>query len=396
MAIRYYTTADAIQHLIDAFGTTAKASEQRRRRSAIAAAYRDVARFYPWSYLTKHERLTFTAPYSTGTVSYDHTGSVSGERIVSLAGGTFPTWAGRATIVFGSIEYDVQKRIDGTTLQLTENSNPGDDVGGSAFVIYRDKYLLPQDFLRGDRVFKHDNRQGLVYTAPADYFVQRSREKSTGTPKYYTFMGDEDDTGRMMARVWPLPTAALTVDYAYLRQPRQLLFDEYSAGTISIASAAVTGVLTSFTEAMIGSVIRISFSGAQADETTGDTAPQWFERMAMPMPYIYERRITAVGSGTALTLDSAPGNVSSVLYQISDPIDLEPGLMLTSFIRAMEAHYAAQLADESAQSRFSLFGETIKAAVENERGRNLHQDWAEDTQKNASRAGKTSTQAGGL
>jgi hypothetical protein len=58
--------------------------------------------------------------------------------------------------------------------------------------------------------------------------------------------------------------------------------------------------------------------------------------MALPNPYIYERRIDSITDSNTLVVDSLIPALSGVRYEISDPIDVEPGAMFTAFLRCCE------------------------------------------------------------
>jgi hypothetical protein len=366
-SVRQLTVQDTIDHLI-AFSTqNAKASTVQKCREAVRAALRELSLENPWLYLLRQDRLAITAPFSTGTVTYTHS-----TRTVTLSAGSFPTWAARGTLYLGTASYEVQSMPTAGTLLLTETSNPGADVASSSFALYRDTYLLPADFMQGDRFFEHATRKALEYVGPADFWQKNQTQQLTGLPAYYTFLGDRDDPTRMAVRFTPLPSAAGNLDYTYLRQPREPLFDKYDAGTITTnATTTVSSSGATFTDAMAGSILRVAYSGSPLAEETAAVAPQWFERMALPFPYIYERRIVSQSGGNALVVDEAIPTLSGVKYQISDPIDIEPIVMRRAFLRCAEWQLGLLMKAEDVDRLEQAYSAELSRAANADVGRNL-------------------------
>jgi hypothetical protein len=129
------------------------------------------------------------------------------------------------------------------------------------------------------------------------------------------------------------------------------LFENEHAGTVTntAASTTVTGTDTAFTEAMIGSVIRLSRNSNE--EPTGSDGAN---------PAAVERIITAVASATSLTVDEAiaAANTTGVKYVISDPIDVEVPLMQRALYRCAENQMGKLLRLED---RTALDAEWVRA-----------------------------------
>lgn len=366
-SVRQLTVADAIDHLIAFAVNNAKPSTVQKCREAVRAALRALALEHPWTYLLKHDRLTVTAPFSTGTVTYTHS-----TRIVQLSAGSFPTWAARGTIAFGGVAFECEALPNANQIRLTTTSNPSVDVAATNFALYRDVYLLPSDFMQGDRFYEHSTRKPLEYTGPADFFQQRRDQQLTGLPLFYTFLGDRDDPSRMMVRLTPFPSSATNLDFTYLRQPREPLFDRYEAGLLTTnASTSVSSTGAAFTDAMAGAVLRVAFSGAPPAEESAAVQPQWFERMALPYPYVYERIIQGQTSGNALTVDEAIAALSNVKYLISDPIDIEPIVMRRAFLRCAEWQLGLLMKSEDVDRLEQAYQAELQRAVAADVGRNL-------------------------
>lgn len=376
---RQTTVADSIDHLLAFAVNNVKGSTVQKCREAVRSAVRVLALENPWTYLLRHDRLAVAAPFSTGTVSYTHS-----TRIVQLSAGSFPDWAGRGSLYLGGVTFEVKSMPSSSTLELSPTSNPGIDVAaGTGFVLYNDCLALPADFMQGDRFYEHTTRKALEYVPPADFFQNRQTQQLSGVPQFYSFLGDRDDATRMMVRLTPFPSAAVNLDYTYLRQPREPLFDSYVAGTAtSNATTTVTIADGTLTDAMVGSILRMAFSGAPSIPETAAAEPQWFERMALGYPYIYERRIEAV-SGANLTVDSAVPALTDVKYQISDPIDVEPNVMRRAFLRCAEWQLGLLMKAEDV--------DRLEAAYQAELGR----AWAADVGRNLSLTRQDQTKTAG-
>jgi hypothetical protein len=325
--VELVTWKDVIDHLVDWMGGDAAQSTRRDARRASLSALRDLANDSLWSYYMGRHRFVTSAVYQAGTVSYDHTGGAY-ERMLTLTGGTWPDWAAYGVVQISNITYEVASRVSGTVLQLTTNTNPGEDLADQEYVIYRDTYSMPTDFQAMGEVVIQNQAVSLVYEKPGDWLQRLRFYRGTATPRLYTIRGSPDFMNAMAISFFPPPDQAYPIDMVYKRQPRPLRTDQYNAGTVTVTSgsADVSGSGTAFTSAMVGSVIRLS-----ADRNLDPTA-RWGSN-----PAAVERIVTAVSSGTALTVDDAVGDTySSTRYVISDPVDVETTSMLTALLRGAE------------------------------------------------------------
>ena len=78
-----FTYQDALEHLEAHTLGGAMDAERRDFRSAVLGAYTDLASRYDWLYYHTEHEIRMEAQYSTGTISYDHTGGAH-ERMVTL------------------------------------------------------------------------------------------------------------------------------------------------------------------------------------------------------------------------------------------------------------------------------------------------------------------------
>ena len=344
------TFEDAVFHLLDFTGGDNSSIALRTARRAVIHAYSDLHSSHQWSYLTKFDRLVTSAPYSTGTVTYIHTGGTY-ERQLTISGGTWPTWAKQGTVLISTgdstqdnIAFEVEDRKSSTVVTLEANTNPGADISTpKTFQIFRDLYTLPADYLSGDDFQTYNQWRGITFVTPREWIFNRVRTNSanSGYPIIYSVFGDLDTLDRVTVRLFPYPDKAYSIDFVYRRKPRSLQILQYKTGTVSLTggSSTLTGSGTSWNSTMVGSVVRIQSVDDTSASGITETGPYGFSRNAY---YVHERRVTAVGSATSITLDSSISETltAGTKYVISDPVDIYNESMRNAFFRLCEKQVA--------------------------------------------------------
>ena len=323
-SIQLTTWKDVLDHLLDWLGANPSAEALRDCRRASLAAQREVTTSNNWVYYYTRGRMVTVAPQNVGTAQYTNS-----TRTVTLTGATWPSWALYGCVVLNNITYQVASVTDSTDLVLSVNSNPGADIpAGATYAIYRDTYPLPVD-CRSIDCFKLVNLIWMLdYEHPSMWLQRQQIYRGQATPRLYTMRGDPHYQGTMAASFFPAPDNIYTLDYIYQRRPRQLIFDNVSAGTVSVTSlsTSVTGVGTNWDSRLVGSIFRTSQDGINLPTNYAGTNPARYERV-----------VAAVNSTTSLTLDaSVDTSYSGVKYLISDPLDIEDGAMLTAVLRCAE------------------------------------------------------------
>jgi hypothetical protein len=324
----YYTFADAVQHARNWLGASALGEQDLADcRQAAIDGLRELAEAHTWTCYYTVGRLNLRAPYSAGTIAFDMTGGVA-ENLVTLSGGTWPSWAGAANLRIGEVLYPVSRRLSDTTLTLKAEDAPGADLAaGTGYQLIQDTYLLPADWRQGDTGRHEQHFEGIHYVHPGAYLRWARSWDDVGTPHAYTITQDVRYPGRLVARLFPPPQEARTVDFLYRRSPRVLRYQAVRSGTITVAGNGLTCTATSaaFKSGVIGSVIRIG-------ETSDVPTPTYGLN-----PYAHESRVSAVASTTVLTMEEVSEVIGSRLgYEISDPVDVLGASMLTAYKRAVE------------------------------------------------------------
>lgn len=325
-----HTYADVVSHLMDYLGAATDGAAERAARMAVQNAYKELPTLRRWNYFYQRGRIATVAPYTTGTIEYDHTGGTY-ERQVTLTSGTWPTWAAQGCLVIDNVVYDVAERKSSTVITLTPAANPGADVAAlTTYTLYRDTYPLPVDFQAADLMQNIGHALLVTYQKPGTWMGMQSIFHGPATPRCYTVTGDPNYIGALAARFFPPPDQAYNFDFIYTRRPRQLDFLEIVAGTVSVTSGSttVTGSGTAFASLHAGNIIR--FSDTNTDKPTG---------LGGTHPATLTRAVQSVTTATTLVLDADPQqNLSGVAYSISPPIDIEEGAMWTFFLRLCERH----------------------------------------------------------
>lgn len=338
----YLTFHDTLLHLQDYERANPSKERTRFHRRAIFTGMQELAHAHKWSYFYQVGRTNTVAPYSTGTIVYDHTGGAY-ERMVTLTDGTWPGWAAFGTLIIGEVYYTVAERINGVILQLSVHSNPQSDItADTGFTLMRDRYLLPHDFWTIDDLQTPDAWRIMQYVHPREWIrLHRHITSAANTPYYYSVVGSDDFQGCMDLVFYPYPDRATNVDYLYSRRMRQIKVQDVSSWddrlekmttfvTTSNLSKVVTGNGTRFTDDLVGSLIRVADDAVEVP--TGRDGAN---------PYSEQRMVMTVESATQLTVDfDFTASRSNVAYVISDPIDIEYGVMKTAFLRCCENQLA--------------------------------------------------------
>src|SRR6185369_14757996 len=151
-----------------------------------------------------------------------------------------PTWAKYGMVAIANVAYEVASRDSSTQLTLSVNSNPGADIAaGTAYTIFRDTYPLPVDFVAAGSFNEASGNHFPVYVGPRDWMDRERTNRSPSTPSVYTFMADQNYMGAMVVKFRPPPNAVYQYDYLYMRRPRELNYEEVSAGTVSVTGTGV-------------------------------------------------------------------------------------------------------------------------------------------------------------
>lgn len=325
--VELVTWHDVITHLVDWLGGNTSGEARRDAKRASLQALRELANCHNWTYYYTLGRLNTVEPYATGTIEYDHTGGAY-ERMVTITSGTWPTWAASGVLSIDDTLYEVYSRKSNTQLTLSTNSNPGADVAaGTSFTLFQDNFALPANFQSMGELIIASNARTLQPETPNSWLSRKRIWRGTGTPYSYCILGDPNYQNTIAIAFYPPPDQVYSLDYIYRRRPRPLKIEGEYTGKVSVTSGSnsVSGSGTAFTSGMVGSVIRLGTVGDIPTSREGNA------------PFTQERIVIAVASATTLTVDATwDDDATSVKYMISDPVDIDIGVMYSLLLRWAE------------------------------------------------------------
>lgn len=283
-------------------------------RQSINDALDEVASKHNWPHYASQGVLNTDAPYETGLITY-----VASTRLITLAGGTWPTWAEYGTIFIGGKYARVTDRVSGTVIEI-EQTNLTDDIAtGTDYRLYRNEYPLSDLVHKISYLAEDSNQWTVAYQHPMEFATYRMGSVESNMPTRFTIREDRNVLGGKAIVLWPCPSAALTYRYPYYRKPRAVTVWEKSDGKVEVvaASNAVTGTQTLFDQACVGALIRISNTSAVPTNSIGTN------------PAADERVILAVGGATALTTTTNFAvSASNVKCMISSILDVDRSMEL--------------------------------------------------------------------
>jgi hypothetical protein len=345
------TVDDLATHLRDFLGADATTQASRRIQKAIRDALLDMSTYCRWSYYYSHGRINTDASFALGTVTFDF----STKTLTFSA--SVPSWIGSGTITINSVGYPITERISPFNATLSQPFMPQSSITtGVPFEVYHDSYLLPADFTQIDAPHFEVDGFSLNYVHPTEWLRVQRYDQAGGLPEIYTVTGDPDNPGRFVFRMYPHPVEVKTIDFFYRRTPKELRTTKYSDGQVATtaASVVITGTNTVWTQAMVGSVIRLS-ADSVSEPTDFDGAN----------PYEFEFFIKSVDSATQLTVYGAPSVTrSGIKYVISDHIDIDDKTMLRAFRRNCERQVAFGFNMESRAAIDAEYKESLYQAME--------------------------------
>lgn len=173
-----------------------------------------------WSFMDPITTLTTRAPYSTGTVTI-----VAG--VVTLAGGTFPTWAASGELRIDGVAYPVATYSSGSSITLDDTSIAA--AAGTTYELVQQVYDLPDDF--GGIIGPLTYRPGTPNTSlevglRSETELRRSQRvlDVPTAPRYYAIRPKTYSGGTSQGQRWELlldvpPDRAYVFTYRYSRSP---------------------------------------------------------------------------------------------------------------------------------------------------------------------------------
>jgi len=147
MVASYTTLLERVGHALFGIRTGYTADQTTDIVECISDGLERVYTSHTWSFFRPIKTITTTAPYSTGTITI-----ASG--VVTLVGGTFPSWAAYGVLKIDDDYYDVNTR-DGNT-QITLDDTSVTEAVAHSYELGRPEYDLPTGFecIEGDLTYE--------------------------------------------------------------------------------------------------------------------------------------------------------------------------------------------------------------------------------------------------
>lgn len=245
------------------------------------------------------------------------------------------------------------------TLDSSVGTGTWDGVSGTwrrvpttTFTLYHDEYLLPSDYIKSDTAIFEGNFGGLIYTDPTDALWWQRFTYSAGIPRWYTLTGSRYFPGRQIIRFAPYPDLQKTIDFIYIRRPRDILIKAQTTGSVTVTSGSITVTANGFTfpPTCQGSILRLG--------TTSVSPGSWLS----PNPPTFETWIYERISDTTISINDAPSVSGNYAYNISDPIDCEQESTLTAIMRGIEKYLCTARNIQGKPDPFMAFAEALRSA----------------------------------
>lgn len=204
----------------DNLAANEKATVDRIVKSGIRQFYSPPiigGRSHDWSFLYINTTLTTNAPYATGTVTI-----ASG--VVTLSGGTFPSWAASGMLAISGNDYSVDSRDSDTQITLDDTSVT--EVSATEYSLHQDDYTLPDDFSRiiGDATFQQSanawepcriTSEARIRALRQNDFQQNFAMDEPLRAAIVPVVNDPTVGTRMQIQFWPRITSAKIIGYRY-------------------------------------------------------------------------------------------------------------------------------------------------------------------------------------
>lgn len=188
----------------------------------LKAGQRKFFNAHDWKFLRPTTTLTTVARYGTGTVEVTL-------GVVTLTGGTFPSWAANGELILDGVTYTVATRDSGTQLTLDDLTADADAL--TTYELAQAVYDLPDAFGAFLGPLTYRPGSNVLSYGPIQVIDERRLremrqcEDVTGPPIYaaLTHKTLTMTVGqRKQITFWPLPDAAYVFTYPYRVNPDAL------------------------------------------------------------------------------------------------------------------------------------------------------------------------------
>lgn len=223
MTVSYSTLLERVGHFLFGLRSSFTADQTADIEDCLEDGLKAVYDAHEWSFFRPITEITTTAPYTTGTITV-----ASG--VVTLSGGTFPSWAAVGVLKIVNDYYDVDTR-DGNT-QITLEDTSVTVAVATAYELSRPEYDLPTGFeaIANDSDLMYEPGQSDCYPPVHqvhDATIRRKQQDDpfTDRPRCYSIRTVEFDPtvgSRKRISFYPIPDAAYVLKGPMVLRPTMI------------------------------------------------------------------------------------------------------------------------------------------------------------------------------
>lgn len=165
---------------------------------------------WPWYHTVG--RINIVATYSTGTVTL-----TNGSATVTLAGGTFPTWAASGDLYINGMPHSIATRVGDT--EITLDNAWAEATVSTSFDLAQTNYDLPADCMKLDKITSTTDwvwGPDPVSRYTLEEARSRWRTSASQPARIWAII-------RNQVCIWPMPSEAKMVNILYYRRPAVLV-----------------------------------------------------------------------------------------------------------------------------------------------------------------------------
>lgn len=184
--------------------------------SAVNDALGMIATSKQWERYKQDGMWSIHGQYTTGTIT-----TTKGDATVTLATGTWPSWAALGKLRIKSKVYRIASRTSDTEVELIEPWNQ-DALSGETYVIFQDEYALPSDLFMFGRLLPGEN---WAYGGEP-VGVEQLFEAMSYFPygfRYPNMWAIHGRNSSMKLMMYPFPNIDTNCAYWYYRKPAVLV-----------------------------------------------------------------------------------------------------------------------------------------------------------------------------
>ena len=245
MAASYDSLLERVGHELFGIRSGFSSDEETDILQCIKDGLHYVYTAHDWSFFRPVEDISTTAPYATGTVTI-------AAGVVTLTGGTFPSWAADGLLKVSNAYYSVNTR-DGNT-QITLDDTSVTVAAATAFQLGRPEIPLADSFeaIANDSDLTYYPDQNELYPPVRQRHDQYVRSKQMNDPYYdrpcfYSVRTVEFDPtvgSRKRLAFYPTPDAAYVLRVPMILRPTMIdSTNQYPVGGETLAQLIVQACL---------------------------------------------------------------------------------------------------------------------------------------------------------